>query len=40
LEQYFFDKDFFSCFLKALNKLNNKNFFIKFSYFSKVSINI
>ena len=40
LEQYFFDKDFFSCFLKALNKLNNKNFFNKFSYFSKVSINI
>ena len=40
LEQYFFDKDFFSCFLISLNKLNNKNFFKKFSSFSKVSLNI
>ena len=40
LEQYFFDKDFFSCFLISLNKLNNKNFFKKFSSFSKVSMNI
>ena len=37
LEQYFFDKDFFSCFLRTLNKLNNKYFFEKFSFYSKVS---
>ena len=40
LGQYFFDKDFFTCFLLTLNKLNNKNFFRKFISFSKVSINI
>jgi hypothetical protein len=39
LEQYFFDKDFFSCFLLTLNQLNNKHFFDKFSFYSKVSIN-
>jgi hypothetical protein len=38
LGHYFFDKDFFSCFLLTLNKLNNKNFFKKFTSFSKVSI--
>ena len=37
---YFFDKDFFTCFLLTLNKLNNKNFFKKFTSFSKVSTNI
>ena len=37
LGHYFFDKDFFSCFLLTLNKLNNKNFFKKFTSFSKVS---
>ena len=37
LEQYFFDQDFFSCFLRTLNKLNNKYFFEKFSFYSKVS---
>ena len=39
LEQYFFDKEFFSCFLLTLNQLNNKHFFDKFSFYSKVSIN-
>lgn len=38
LEQYFFDKDFFSCFLLTLNQLNNKHFFDKFTLYSKVSI--
>ena len=37
LEQYFFDKDFFSCFLKLLNHLKNTIFFEKFTVFSKVS---
>ena len=39
LEQYFFDKEFFSFFLLTLNQLNNKHFFDKFSFYSKVSIN-
>ena len=38
LEQYFFDKDFFSCFLLTLNQLKNKHFFDKFSFYSKVSL--
>ena len=40
LEQYFFDNDFFSCFLILLNQLNNNLFFEKFTLFSKVRINI
>jgi len=40
LEQYFFDKDFFSCFLFMINRLNNKYFFEIFSSLSKVSINL
>ena len=40
LEQYFFDKDFFSCFLFMINQLNNKYFFEIFSSFSKVSLNL
>ena len=37
LEQYFFDKEFFTCFLMVLNNLNNTKFFEKFSSYSKVS---
>ena len=36
LEQYFYDQDFFNCFLIKLNKLNNSLFTEKFSFFSKV----
>lgn len=36
IEQYFFDKEFFFCFLMTLNQLNNKHFFEKFSSFSRV----
>ena len=40
LEQYFYDNDFFASFLFILNKKNNSVFKEKFSFFSKVSINI
>ena len=40
LEQYFYDNDFFTSFLIMLNKKNNSVFKEKFSFFSKVSINI
>ena len=40
LEQYFYDQDFFGCFLIKLNKLKNSLFKEKFSFFSKVRINI
>ncbi len=33
----FNDKDFFSCFLIVLRKLNNSDFFEKFQFFSRVS---
>lgn len=38
LEQYFCDKEFFSCFLKILNSKNNSVFKEKFLFFSKVSL--
>lgn len=38
LEQYFYDKEFFSSFLLILNKKNNDVFKEKFSFYSKVSI--
>ena len=38
LEQYFYDRDFLSCFLTILNRQNNKKFKDKFSFFSKVRI--
>lgn len=37
ISQYIYDKDFFSCFLIVLNKLNNSEFFEKFQFFSRVS---
>ena len=40
LAQYFYDPDFFSSFLLIINKLKNSLFIEKFSFFSKVSINI
>lgn len=40
LEQYFYDKEFFSSFLLILNKKNNAVFKEKFSLYSKVSIYI
>ena len=38
LEQYFCDKEFFSCFLKILNSKNNSVFKEKFLFFSRVSL--
>ena len=37
-EQYFYDKDFLSCFLTILNRQNNKKFKAQFSFYSKVRI--
>ena len=38
IEKYINDKNFFICFIIIMNKLNNSNFFEKFSFFSNVSI--